>query len=144
MTTALELHEQVFRGIDPEAGMWRGITVFLQGSRHTPPRAESVIPSMSEWEREYSQRDIVGERVFTLAAWMHHRFESIHPFRDGNGRVGRLLLTYTSSDIVGPLSTFCRQTGKLTSTPWKLATQATLLSSRSSFELGWEARSWTS
>jgi Fic family protein len=92
MTTALELHEQVFHGIDPEAGMWRRITVFLQESRRTPPRAEAVIPSMSEWEREYSQRDIVGERVFTLAAWMHHRFESIHPFRDGNGRVGRLLL----------------------------------------------------
>lgn len=92
ITTALELHEEVFHGIDPEAGMWRRITVFLQGSRHTPPRAQAVIPSMTKWEQEYNRRDIAGESVFELAAWMHHRFESIHPFRDGNGRVGRLLL----------------------------------------------------
>ena len=92
MTTALELHEQVYHGIDPEAGMWRRITVFIQGSQHTPPRPEAVIPSMTEWEQDYNRRDIAGEPVFSLAAWMHHRFESIHPFRDGNGRVGRLLL----------------------------------------------------
>lgn len=92
LTTALELHEEVFRGIDPEAGLWRRITVFLKGSRHTPPRAEAVIPAITEWEGEYNRRDIAGERVFELGAWMHHRFESVHPFRDGNGRVGRLLL----------------------------------------------------
>ena len=92
MTTAMELHEEVFHGIDPEAGMWRRITVFIEGSSYTPPRPERVIPLMSEWEQEYSQRDIRGEPVFQLAAWTHHRFESIHPFRDGNGRIGRLLL----------------------------------------------------
>ncbi|MFQ6012511.1 MAG: Fic family protein [Thermoplasmata archaeon] len=92
MGTALELHEEVFRGIYPDAGTWRRITVFIRGSRHTPPRPEAVISSMTAWEREYHQRDVEGEPVFGLAAWMHHRFESIHPFRDGNGRVGRLLL----------------------------------------------------
>ncbi len=92
MATALELHEEVFHGIDPEAGLWRWITIFIQGSQHTPPRPQAVIPSMTEWEQEYNQRDIAGEPVFTLAAWMHHRFETIHPFRDGSGRVGRLLL----------------------------------------------------
>jgi Fic family protein len=92
ISTALELHEEVFSGIYPDAGMWRRISVFIEGSRHTPPRAQAVIPAMVEWEREYNQRDVVGESVFGLGAWMHHRFEAIHPFRVGNGRVGRLLL----------------------------------------------------
>ena len=92
MTSVIELHEEVFHGVDPEAGMWRRITVFIEGSSYTPPRPERVIPLMSEWEQEYNERDIRGEPVFQLAAWMHHRFETIHPFRDGNGRIGRLLL----------------------------------------------------
>ena len=92
MTSAMELHEEVFHGLDPEAGMWRRITVLIEGSSYTPPRPDRVIPLMSEWEQEYNERDIRGDPVFPLAAWMHHRFESIHPFRDGNGRVGRLLL----------------------------------------------------
>lgn len=92
MVTALELHEQVFQGIDLEAGMWRRISVLIQGSSHPPPRPEAVIPQMTDWERDYHRRDVEGEPVFPLGAWMHHRFESIHPFRDGNGRVGRLLL----------------------------------------------------
>ncbi len=35
-----------------------------------------------------------GERSLTAAAYFHARFESIHPFADGNGRVGRALLNY--------------------------------------------------
>lgn len=92
MVTALELHEEVFHGIDPEAGTWRRITVLIEGSRHKPPRADAVIPALTNWEREYNERDVSGEPVFPLGAWMHHQFEAVHPFRDGNGRVGRLLL----------------------------------------------------
>ena len=68
------------------------MNVRIIGSKHTPPRMEKVIPMMEDWEKEYARRDMIGEPVFTLAAWMHHQFEAIHPFADGNGRVGRLLL----------------------------------------------------
>lgn len=92
LTTVLELHEEVFRGILADAGQWRRANMRIVGSRHVPPRAEKVLVSMQEWAEEYSRRDTVGESVLFLAAWMHYEFEAIHPFSDGNGRVGRLLL----------------------------------------------------
>jgi Fic family protein len=92
MLTALELHEAVFRGLMPDAGQWRRVNVRIVGSKYTPPRMEKVIPLMDEWEKEYGTKDVLGEPVLALAAWMHESFESIHPFADGNGRVGRLLL----------------------------------------------------
>ena len=90
--TALELHEGVFRGVILDAGHWRRGSVRVLGSPHSPPRAEKVVPLMLDWESEYIRRDLDEEDVFVLGAWMHHTFESIHPFSDGNGRVGRLLL----------------------------------------------------
>jgi Fic family protein len=92
LTAVLELHEEVFRGVLADAGQWRRVNVRITGSRHTPPRMEKVLIKMEEWIEEYSNRDMIGEPVFPLAAWMHHSFEGIHPFSNGNGRIGRLLL----------------------------------------------------
>ena len=92
LETILELHESVFRGVKVDAGRWRRVNVRIIGSRHIPPRMERVIDEMDDMIREYERRDIEGEDSITLGAWLHHRFESIHPFSDGNGRVGRLLL----------------------------------------------------
>jgi len=91
-TTALELHEAVFRGIKPDAGQWRRVNVRIAGMAHVPPRVEKVASRMTAWEEAYTARDTAGEPVFSLGAWMHFEFESIHPFSDGNGRAGRLLL----------------------------------------------------
>jgi len=92
LLTVLQLHEAVFRGIKVDAGQWRRVNVRIAGTRHVPPRMEKVVPMITEWEEAYAKRDMQGEDVFTLAAWMHFVFESVHPFSDGNGRVGRLLL----------------------------------------------------
>lgn len=89
---ALDLHRTVFQGVLPAAGTWRRVNVGIRGARFTPPRMERVPGLMEEWEREYSARDLRAEDVFALGAWMHQRFETIHPLEDGNGRVGRLLL----------------------------------------------------
>ena len=88
----LEMHDSVFRGILRDAGQWRRVNVKVSGSVLSPPRMEKVIESMVNWLKEYSEADVAGEDVFKLAAKMHHGFESIHPFSDGNGRIGRLLL----------------------------------------------------
>lgn len=87
-----ELHKGLFEGIKPDAGQWRRSNVRIRGARRAPPRWEKVIPLMTDLEKEYGGREAGGDGTFELAAWMHSRFESIHPFADGNGRVGRLLL----------------------------------------------------
>ncbi len=90
--TALELHEEVFKGIKPDAGQWRRMNVRIAGMKHVPPRMEKVAPLMTEWAETYTKREVEGEDPLVLGASMHFEFESIHPFSDGNGRVGRLLL----------------------------------------------------
>jgi Fic family protein len=92
LVTILEMHEEVFRLIMPDAGQWRRVNVRIEGSKYTPPRLEKVIPLMDSWVKDYDQKDREGEDVFELAARTHHAFEQIHPFSNGNGRVGRLLL----------------------------------------------------
>jgi len=92
LSTILELHEAVFHGIKDDAGQWRRVNVRIAGSRHVPPRMERVVPMLDEWIEGYAKKDLLGEDVFSTAAWMHFGFESIHPFSDGNGRLGRLLL----------------------------------------------------
>jgi len=92
LITILELHEEVFKGAYSDAGLWRNINVRIRGADFTPPRMEKIVPLMESLMKEYRERDIRGEDVFDLASWLHFAFERIHPFRDGNGRVGRLLL----------------------------------------------------
>jgi len=92
LVTVLELHEAVFRGILNDAGHWRRINIRIAGTKYIPPRMEKVVKLMEELIEEYNQKDMVGESIFQLGAWMHHEFESIHPFSNGNGRIGRLLL----------------------------------------------------
>ena len=92
LSSVLDLHDTVFGGIKPDAGQWRRVNVRIAGVRHVPPRMEKVVALMSDWEESYAKQDMAGAGVFPLGARMHFEFESIHPFSDGNGRVGRLLL----------------------------------------------------
>lgn len=70
-------------------GEWR--TRAVEVGRHVPPEAESVEGMMSEFCSTYHPEKFKGDRKVIAAMCAHHRFAWIHPFVDGNGRVGRLL-----------------------------------------------------
>jgi Fic family protein len=63
----------------------------LQNARYIPPSADDMIIAMSDLEKYMNADDELD--VLIRAALIHYQFETIHPFLDGNGRVGRLLIT---------------------------------------------------
>lgn len=88
----LELHRLVMQGVDDEtAGKLRTRQVYIRGASVTPPPASQVPGLLQQWLEwlEGRGRDYPPVVRFGLA---HHQFEYIHPFTDGNGRTGRLLL----------------------------------------------------
>lgn len=62
----------------------------LKTARYIPPCPEDMLQAMSELEKYMNSEDTLD--VLIQAALIHYQFETIHPFLDGNGRVGRLLI----------------------------------------------------
>jgi Fic family protein len=56
----------------------------------TPPPFPEVPPLVSDWLRDANRGPDAEQQLMPFIADLHARFERIHPFRDGNGRVGRL------------------------------------------------------
>lgn len=85
------------RGADKSPGAWRSVQVHI-GKRGTPLTAASYVPPAPEhvpgllenWIAFIRRTDI---DPIIQAAVMHAQFEMIHPFVDGNGRMGRLLIS---------------------------------------------------
>ena len=63
----------------------------LQNARYIPPAPEDMKEAMSDLEKYINADDNLDNLV--RAALIHYQFETIHPFLDGNGRIGRLLIT---------------------------------------------------
>lgn len=63
----------------------------LKNARYIPPAPEDMIEAMSDLEKYINADDDLD--ILIRAALIHYQFETIHPFLDGNGRVGRLLIT---------------------------------------------------
>ena len=90
----LGIHAALFRGVLKDAGRWKRSPNFI-GSRATreviyvPAAPERVIPELRnaiDW-----LHDATSVPPLVRVLLFHHEFESIHPFRDGNGRAGRAI-----------------------------------------------------
>lgn len=65
---------------------------YVTGKREVGAAPEDVAEEINELIAEL--QDLLRDRLLTAAAYFHVKFENIHPFADGNGRVGRLLMNY--------------------------------------------------
>ncbi len=86
------------RGGDKTPGEFRtsqnwigGTGSALRNARFIPPNPRDMAECMSDLERFMNDDDDLDPLI--KAALLHYQFETIHPFLDGNGRVGRLLIT---------------------------------------------------
>ena len=94
-----EIHERLLsrgRGADKRPGDFRTSQNWLGGTRpgnaqFVPPPPQEVAPCMAALER-FAHDDDDGLPALVRAGLAHVQFETIHPFLDGNGRVGRLLI----------------------------------------------------
>jgi Fic family protein len=96
-----ELHERLMKGVRGDRatpGEFRRSQNWIGPGGSTPVTATYVPPPVAEmhpcldaWETFLHVRDALPDLV--QCALVHEQFEAIHPFLDGNGRVGRLLIT---------------------------------------------------
>ena len=63
----------------------------IKTASYVPPTPEDMIIAMGDWESYIHENDEMD--LLIKIALLHYQFETIHPFLDGNGRIGRLLVT---------------------------------------------------
>lgn len=88
---------QGLRGQEKSPGDFRisqnwigGYGATIRNASYIPPCPQDMIQAMSDLEKYMNGED--DTNVLIRAALIHYQFETIHPFLDGNGRVGRLLI----------------------------------------------------
>ncbi|MAG08157.1 cell filamentation protein Fic [Candidatus Woesearchaeota archaeon] len=93
----LKLHKLCFESSKHFAGKLRDVEVVIRNPKgeviHQGVPAKEVKPAVQDivlWYKENKNKF----RPLALAAIVHNQFEHVHPFQDGNGRIGRLLLNY--------------------------------------------------
>jgi Fic family protein len=94
LAALLEWHAKLFKDTKPDmAGKVRNYQVGISGSRFEPPAPFEVYVLLKEFFKWYdgSKKKM---HPLELAALAHLKFETIHPFGDGNGRIGRILMNF--------------------------------------------------
>ncbi|HZX19918.1 MAG TPA: Fic family protein [archaeon] len=82
-----EIHFQIQKDIKPDAGRFKTSYNCVSNNPTTPPQfVKEGLEKLVQWYKENKTMN-----PFVLASIFHMQFEIIHPFSDGNGRVGRLV-----------------------------------------------------
>ena len=106
-------HSKLFDGVREHAGRFRsndyGENILNFGTHRSIPRenvldelekhvitAHNLFAQLDEKESSQKSSDFIRD-VIKIALYLHAMLIKIHPFRDGNGRVGRLVITFTLS-----------------------------------------------
>ena len=88
----LSVHNLILRGINPEdAGRYRRVQVMIKGSSYMPPQPFLVSKEMEDFFIWFETNKNTLHPI-VLAAELHERLVTIHPFIDGNGRTSRLIM----------------------------------------------------
>ena len=97
-----EIHKMIVKGLTPPAsnggggegsnnpGNLRTVNVAISGSDHVPPDFLLVPDYFNEF-MQFISSELVVQKQLLMLALSHHRFAYIHPFDNGNGRLGRVL-----------------------------------------------------
>lgn len=86
-----DIHTLVLMDKPQHRGMYRRIPVTILGAVHEPPQPYLVPVLMEQLLYEYKE-EMKDKHIIEKVALFHLKFEGVHPFIDGNGRTGRLIL----------------------------------------------------